>query len=47
MRARALEADLAAAAGQLGRRALPGDGACDGGGAAARLGSWDRVQAIG
>ena len=43
---RALEADLAAAAGQLRARALPGDGASDRAGAAAGLGCRDGVQAI-
>ena len=43
---RALEADLAAAAGQLRACALPGDGASDGAGPAAGLGCRDGVQAV-
>ena len=43
---RALEANLAAAAGQLRACALPGDGASDRAGAAAGLGCRDGVQAV-
>ena len=43
---RALEANLAAAAGQLGSRALAGDGAGVLAGPAAGLGGWNGVQAV-
>lgn len=43
---RALEPNLAAAAGQLGRRALPGNGAGVLPGPRAGLGCWNGVQAV-